>query len=68
MDAPEITYTSAKAWVALFALIATGITASNVVPVSGTAHTIWIIVVTVIGAFSTWYTPNKVKTIDGEAV
>lgn len=64
----KATYTSAKAWVALLALIVTGITASNVVPVAGTAHTIWIVVVVIVGAVSTWAIPNTVKTIDGEAV
>jgi len=50
--------TIAKSLVALAFLIITSITASNVVPVAGTAHTIWIIVSIVVGAIATWATPN----------
>ena len=50
--------TIAKSLVALAFLIITSITASNVVPVAGTAHTIWIIVCIVVGAIATWATPN----------
>ena len=57
-----------KAWVALIALIITGITASDIVPVSGNAHKIWVVVVIIVGAFSTWLVPNVPKTINGEIV
>jgi len=46
-----------KAWVSLIALIVTGITASDIVPVSGNAHKIWVVVVIVVGAFLTWLVP-----------
>lgn len=64
----RITTSTIKAWVALAFLIVTAITSSNIVPISGTAHTVWSIISIVIGAIATWAAPNNVKTINGEVV
>lgn len=53
---------TAKAWIALLALIVTSITASDIVPVAGTAHKFWAVVAVVVGAIATWAVPNKEKT------
>lgn len=62
---------SAKAWVALLALIVTGVTSSDIVPVTGTWHVVWVVVVIVIGALATYGVPpgpglRTPKVIDGE--
>lgn len=48
----------AKSYVALLALIVASITTSDIVPVSGTAHKIWAVVVIIVGALATWAVPN----------
>lgn len=59
----KITTTTAKAWIALISLIVTAIAQSNLVPVSGTWHTIISILLVITGAFATWRVPNKVVAI-----
>lgn len=53
---------TAKAWVALLALIVTSLLASDVIPVTGVFHTVLVIASVILGAFATWMTPNKTRT------
>lgn len=56
--------TTAKAWVTLLALIVASITASGILPVAGTAHTVWTIASIIVGTLATYFTRNRV--IEGE--
>lgn len=68
MEPVKVEYTTVKAWLALAFLIITAITSSPLVEVTGPWHTFLSLLTVVIGAVTTWAVPNKVKTIDGEAV
>lgn len=48
-----------KAWIALVALIYTGLAASDINPVSGNWHVVMVIAGIVIGAFSTYQVANR---------
>ncbi len=58
---------TAKAWVALLALIVTSLLSSGLI-VEGTAKNVLTIAAVILGAFLTWATPNKPKTIEGSVV
>lgn len=53
---------AAKAWAALVALIVATILSSNLIPISGTWHTILAVVSVIAGAFATWRIPNATDT------
>lgn len=67
MATTNITLNTAKAWVALAFLIITSVLSSNLIPVSGTTHTVLAILAVVLGAIATWATPAN-PTIESGAV
>lgn len=60
----NIKLNSAKAWVALAFLIITGIENSDVMPITGSWHTVMVIVTIVVGALSTWIMPANPQVVN----